>query len=229
MRTIVYLIRHGETAWNADGRWQGHADIPLNEKGIEQSRLLAQRLINDGIVFDYIYSSDLTRAYQTAWEVGSVMKVAVELLPPLREIDVGKWSGLTKKEIQERFPVESELIKQGQDIPRGGGETLANLQDRVVKVIGAMVHQHPGEHLAFFSHGGPIRAMLRHVKPDFDTVRPPCRRIGNTSLHIVQHDPKNGWQLVTCNDVKHLQGTEHDPGLLTTHPDDVERQFSLTS
>ena len=82
MKTTVYLIRHGETDWNLNGRWQGHTDVPLNDIGLQQAKRLAQRLYKERVHFDVLYSSDLTRAYQTAWEIGAVLKVAVELLPP---------------------------------------------------------------------------------------------------------------------------------------------------
>lgn len=133
--TTVYLIRHGETDWNMQGRWQGHVDVPLNEIGYRQARLLANRLARDGVRFEAIYSSDLARAYQTAWEIGTVLKVPVQLLPALREIDTGRWSGLTTDEVRTQFPDEWEQIMQGHDLPRGGGETIAALQRRVVMAV----------------------------------------------------------------------------------------------
>lgn len=89
MKTMLYLIRHGETDWNASHRWQGHADIPLNQRGLRQAQLVAQQLQAEGVQFDAIYSSDLTRAYQTAWQIGALLHLPVQMLPPLREIDVG--------------------------------------------------------------------------------------------------------------------------------------------
>lgn len=224
MKTTVYLIRHGETDWNVQQRWQGHTDVPLNEKGLQQARLLAQRLQREGVGFDAIYSSDLTRAYQTAWEVGAALQVAVELLPPLREIDLGYWSGMTREEIREQYPVEYALLEQGQDIPRGGGETLAILQERVVKVVEAMVRQHPGERLAFVSHGGPVRMMLRYVCETFDLSQTPCPHIGNTSLSVLHHAAA-GWEMVLCNDMQHLEGQEQAPDLMSSPPDDAEMPF----
>lgn len=226
MRTTVYLIRHGETDWNMDGRWQGHVDIPLNEQGVQQSRLLAQRLVAEGVRFDYIYSSDLARAYQTAWEVGAAMNVPVELLPPLREIDLGAWSGLTREDIKARYPVEYALLEKGQDIARGGGETLAALRKRVIQGIEAIVAQHHGETLAFFSHGGPIRMMLGYVCQEFDITRLPCPHIGNTSINILRHSP-DGWEMARCNDMQHLQGEGEDQAsdLMSAPPDDAERPY----
>src|SRR5690606_31771182 len=71
--TIFYLVRHGETAWNIQGRWQGHTDIALNAAGYAQAQLLAQRLHDEGSHFDVIYSSDLQRAWETASAVGAAL------------------------------------------------------------------------------------------------------------------------------------------------------------
>lgn len=225
MKTTIYLIRHGETDWNMEGRWQGHADVPLNEIGRRQARLLAQRLAAEGVQFDAIYSSDLARALQTAWEAGAAVKVAVQLLPSLREIDLGSWSGLTYPEIRERYPIEIQLIEQGQDIPRGGGETLSGLRKRVVEAVDAMATHHRGQRLALFTHGGCIRALLAHAENhDGDTfVKYP--HIGNTSISIITC-AADGWQLVSCNDMNHLE-EEHEPDLVSTPPDDAEQPQAL--
>jgi len=223
MITTVYLIRHGETEWNVNGRWQGHADIPLNERGHQQATQLAQRLRDEGVYFDYIYSSDLTRAYQTAWEVGAAVNVPVELLPPLREIDLGTWSGLTKDQIREHYPVEYSLLERREDIPRGGAETMNALRERVVKAIDAIVAQHHGETLAFFTHGGCIRAMLSHVCQEFDISQLPCPHVGNTSITVLNHTSQ-GWAMVLCNDMEHLVASDtQTPDLLSAPPDDAEQ------
>lgn len=222
MKSIIYLIRHGETDWNIQGRWQGHTDIPLNDAGKKQAKLLAQRLSREKVTFHAIYSSDLIRAYQTAWEIGAALQVAVEFLPSLREIDLGKWSGLTRADIKKQFPVEFSLLEKGQDIPRGGGETLYALRERVVNVIDAMVSQHPGETMAFVSHGGPIRMMLSHVCQTFDISELPCNHIGNTSITILQHTQAKGWSIDICNDMDHLDQPQA-PDLMSAPPDDAER------
>jgi len=222
MKTTVYLIRHGETDWNLNGRCQGHTDVPLNDIGLQQAKRLARRLYEERVHFDVLYSSDLTRAYQTAWEIGAILKVAVELLPPLREIDMGNWSGLTREEIKHHFPTEFALLQQGQDIPRGCAETLFALKERVVPVIEAIVAQHPGKTLAFVTHGGPVRMMLSYVCNEFDVSKLPCKHIGNTSITILQHSPQTSWELVSCNDMQHLDDVQA-PDLMSAPPDDAER------
>jgi probable phosphoglycerate mutase len=223
MTTILYLVRHGETDWNATGRWQGHTDVPLNERGLQQARLLAQRLLDEGVRFDAIYSSDLTRAYQTAWEIGSLLKVAVQLWPPLREIDMGAWSGLTREEIHARYPDEYTRLERGEDIRRGiNGETKAAMRQRVTHSVEAMVAQHPDETLALVTHGGPVRALVSYVAERYGGTVSQANQIGNTSLTILTCHSYM-WEITSCNDMRHLQPPDSHTGIVTAPPDDAEQ------
>ena len=160
--TRVVLARHGETEWNRIGRWQGHADPPLNEAGRLQALELAEMLAGDGVVA--VYSSDLSRASETARTIGERLGVEVVEDAALREIDVGSWSGLTRAEVQERFPegfarwLEGEI---GHD-----GETREALTARVVAAIERIAGRHPGATVVVVTHGGAIRAFLRHLHGD---------------------------------------------------------------
>lgn len=223
MTTILYLVRHGETDWNATGRWQGHTDVPLNERGFQQARLLAQRLLDEGVRFDAIYSSDLTRAYQTAWEIGSLLKVAVQLWPPLREIDMGAWSGLTREEIHARYPDEYTRLERGEDIRRGiNGETKAAMRQRVTHSVEAMVAQHPGETLALVTHGGPVRALVSYVAERYGGTVSQANQIGNTSLTTLTCHSYM-WEITSCNDMRHLQPSDSHARIVTAPPDDAEQ------
>lgn len=219
--TTLYLIRHGETDWNLSGRWQGHVDVPLNAIGKEQARLLARRLKTERVRFDVLYSSDLARAYQTAWVISEAIGLPVELLPSLREIDLGTWGGLTLAQIKERFPVEYALLEQGQDVPRGGGETLSALRRRVVEVVEAIMAQHLGETLMFVTHGGPVRMLLAHASGEPDVNKIPFHHIGNTSISIIEHRP-SGWNVRVVNDMSHLAEQPQAPDLMSAPPDDAE-------
>jgi len=223
MTTILYLVRHGETDWNATGRWQGHTDVPLNERGMQQARLLAQRLLREGIHFDAIYSSDLTRAYQTAWEIGSLLKVAVQLWPPLREIDMGEWSGLTRDEIRARYSDAYARLERGEDIRRGIiGETKAAMRQRVTHSVEAMVAQHPDETLALVTHGGPVRALVSYVAERYGGTVSRANHIGNTSLTILTCHSYM-WEISSCNDMHHLQPQNSHDDIVTAPPDDAEQ------
>ena len=161
-RTRILLARHGETEWNRVGRWQGHADQPLNETGRRQAAELAARLAGDGITA--VYSSDLARARETADAVASRLRLDVVEDEGLREIDVGSWSGLTRDEVRARFPdgyarwLAGEI---GHD-----GETREELTARVVPAVESIADAHPGELVLVVTHGGAIRALRRHAAGD---------------------------------------------------------------
>lgn len=160
--TRILLARHGETDWNRVGRWQGHADPPLNETGRLQAVELAETLAGDGVVA--VYSSDLSRASETARAIGERLGVEVVEDPALREIDVGSWSGLTREEVQTRFPegfarwLDGEI---GHD-----GETREALTARVVRAIERIAGLHHGGTVVVVTHGGAIRALRRHLHGD---------------------------------------------------------------
>ncbi|MEI6777731.1 MAG: histidine phosphatase family protein [Chloroflexales bacterium] len=221
MTSTIYLIRHGETDWNLAGRWQGHADVPLNDLGLRQARLLAQRIQSEQISFDAIYSSDLARAYQTAWELGAAVRVPVQLYPPLREIDLGTWSGMHYDEIRERFPIEAKLLEQGQDIPRGGGETLFALRRRVVEALEAIIAHRDGETIALVTHGGCIRMLLAHAESFHGDGFVRFPHIGNTSISTLRCAPGD-WETLSINDMRHLEASD-EVDLASSPPDDAEQ------
>lgn len=155
--TVLLLARHGETTWNAEGRWQGHADPPLSDRGKWQAADLAQRLAGDGIAA--VVSSDLWRARETAAIVAGVLGLDVGEDRDLREIDVGSWSGLTRAEVAERFP-EGFARWQAGEIGHDG-ETREELTARVVAALLRVAAAHPGERVLVVTHGGAIRAARR--------------------------------------------------------------------
>jgi broad specificity phosphatase PhoE len=150
MSTTILLARHGETDWNRDGRFQGHADPPLNDAGRAQARRLAERLASTP--FDAVYSSDLARAHETAEILAASHGVPVVADAGLREVDVGSWSGLTRAEISERFP----------GAEHHDGETREEHLTRVVAAVERIAHGHPGQRILIVSHGGSLRALRRH-------------------------------------------------------------------
>ena len=158
--TELLLVRHGETDWNRDQRFQGHADPPLNETGREQARALANELAAERI--DAIYTSDLARARETAELIAERAGVPFVLEPQLREIDVGEWQGLTRPEIEERFP---EGMRNWHERGHGweSGETYEQLAERVLAALERIVRRHPGERVVVVGHGGTIRAIRAHV------------------------------------------------------------------
>ena len=160
--TTLLLVRHGETDWNRGGRWQGHADAPLNERGREQARALADELGGQHVAA--VYSSDLARARETAEIIAARLGRPVAVDPRLREVDVGGWSGLTTEEIRERFPEEvGRWLDSDPAHTFDGGESYAVMGERVVAALEEIAARHPDGQILVVLHGGPIRAVLAHA------------------------------------------------------------------
>jgi probable phosphoglycerate mutase len=154
MATIL-LVRHGETDWNRERRWQGHADRPLNETGRGQARELAAQLEQDPP--EAIYSSDLSRARETAEIVGRRLGVPVALDERLREVDVGEWSGLTMSEIEARYPDGARRRLEG-GTGWAAGESYEAMGQRVLAALREIAGRHDGRVLVV-THGGAMRAV----------------------------------------------------------------------
>jgi broad specificity phosphatase PhoE len=154
--TTLFVARHGQTAWNLEHRWQGHADPPLNETGVAQAQRLAASL--DGREIDRIYSSDLARARETAEIVGRLLGLEVRVDPRLREVDVGEWSGLTSAEIELRFPEGFRRRSEGGTGWRGG-ESLEAMAERVTAAATEIAAVGGAENVLVVTHGGCLRAL----------------------------------------------------------------------
>jgi probable phosphoglycerate mutase len=154
--TEFLLVRHGETDWNAERRWQGHADRPLNERGRAQAKELAELLAGEPI--DAVYSSDLSRARETAAAVAARLGADVRTLRELREIDVGEFSGLTAADVEERHP---EAMRRLREHGYGwtSGESPRQMEERVLAALRHIAAEHPGGRVLVVGHGGTIRAV----------------------------------------------------------------------
>jgi probable phosphoglycerate mutase len=154
--TTILIARHGESDWNVEGRWQGHADRPLSERGRDQAAALAERLVGKGV--EAIYSSDLRRARETAETVGARLGLPVRARRELREVDVGSWSGLTRAEAEERFP-DGFARWQAGGAGWEDGEVYEDMSDRIVTAVRRIAAEHQGGRVLVVTHGGPIRAL----------------------------------------------------------------------
>ena len=160
--TTILLARHGETDWNRERRWQGLADLPLNERGREQVRALAEKL--EAVPFSAIYASDLRRAYETALVVAERRGLAVTPLRELREIDVGSWTGLLQDEVKERFRDAYAKVRARTGRGWDGGETYEEMGRRVLDAIRRIAREHPGDTTVLVvTHSGPIRTVRAHA------------------------------------------------------------------
>jgi broad specificity phosphatase PhoE len=199
-------VRHGETIWNQENRWQGQADVPLSEAGREQSRRLARRLRAEARPVRAIYTSDLRRAVHTAEILGEVLGIPPTLETGWREMDIGTWSGLTTAEVIARYASEWERLRAGEDLPRGGGETFAQFQGRILRSVERLRAKHADEQIVIVTHGGAVRAFLLHCRGlDISQFRL-IDKIGNTGLSEVTISTTGEAIIHLVNDMSHLDG-----------------------
>jgi len=165
--TTLLLVRHGETDWNRDGRWQGGSDTRLNDLGREQARALADEL--DGNI-DVVYSSDLARARETADIVAAKLGLEVRVDPRLRERSFGSWEGLTTLEIEERFTDSHRRWQAGEGAGADDAEPFEDFFARVTGFLADVLRLHPRQEVLVISHGGSIR-VIHAVAAGVDYVR----------------------------------------------------------
>jgi alpha-ribazole phosphatase len=203
MRLI--FVRHGETEWNATLRYQGHANIPLNDRGRAQARAAAARLATANVAA--LYTSDLARAAETAAIIGEAFGTMPVVMPELREINVGEWEGHTPEELYRRFPDHMrEYDRDPARTVRIGGESYAMLQERALVALNRIQEQHQrDETVLVVSHGGTIRAVLCHVI-GLDLAHFGRMWLDNGSFTELRLS-NNGWRLLRLNDAAHLEGT----------------------
>lgn len=199
--TKLILIRHGQTVWNHELRYQGQTDVALTEEGYRQARLMTNRLKTEKI--DAIYASDLSRALETAKIVAEGWSVSVQSLPELREINFGVWEGLTYKEIAERYP---DLVKVWFSNPSQvripNGEMFAELQDRAYGAIKSLLAKHPDQTILVASHGATIRMIICGIL-GMELDRAWQIRQDNTAVNIIDFYDGQGIIRV-LNDIHHL-------------------------
>ncbi|HEX6705166.1 MAG TPA: histidine phosphatase family protein [Albitalea sp.] len=199
--TRIIAIRHGETAWNVDTRIQGQLDIPLNDLGRWQAKRLGHAVIDEHI--QAVYASDLLRAFETAREVSLATGVPVVTDPGLRERHFGEFEGHTWKEIEERWPVESERWRRRElDFAPAGGESLQRFYERSVSTATRLASAHPGQTIALVAHGGVMDCLYRAASR-IDLQAPRSWQLGNASINRLLYTPE-GFALIGWSDTFHL-------------------------
>lgn len=161
--THLLLVRHGETQWNREGRWQGQADPPLNEHGQRQARRIAAEL--RGVRLDHLYSSDLRRAMETAHIIGAELGLAVVADQRLREINLGQWQGMPSTDIQAQYAEEYQRWHASPLTAHPpGGEDLCTLAARVLEAISEIALRHPDGRVGVVAHELPIAVVLSRAR-----------------------------------------------------------------
>lgn len=201
----VYLIRHGETDWNTSGRWQGCLQVDLNVAGWAQAAKLAEALAGEGI--EAIYTSDLSRAADTARVLGDRLGVTPRADPRLRELDIGCFQGMTVAEITARYPQEyADFMAAPLEYVLPGGESRQLLKRRAMAALGDYVAEAAAARIAVITHGGVVKALLAGLWPA-EAARYHGMDIPNTSITTLERRG-DAWARGRVADVAHLGGRD---------------------
>jgi broad specificity phosphatase PhoE len=214
----LLLVRHGESKGNTEMRLQGQGDYPLTDRGVRQSRLVAERLRHLSLAA--LYSSPISRARLTAAVIGEAAGLEVTELPDVQEYDFGELSGITYRELVEKHPEIVEQYRRGPDYPSfPGGEDRETFRKRVCKALWGVAERHAGASVAVVTHAGPIALFCLEVL-GLPYRRPIPLRVYNGSITVVEvrdrtpdaggagPDPWPRAVLAALNDTCHLQDVE---------------------
>lgn len=202
--TRLYLIRHGETEWNASSKVQGTTDTKLNEKGILQAELVAKKLAGENI--SALYTSSLTRAKQTAGKISEALKLEAKELHNFREICLGPWQGLTIDEIKENYSDHFKIYREKpSEFNMPGAETFLQVAERFCNAVNNIVVDNQDKNIAVVSHGAAIKAAVISIL-GIDIEHYNKFRIDNASISILQFSERytGGVQVQCLNDICHL-------------------------
>jgi probable phosphoglycerate mutase len=198
----ICVIRHGETAWNAEGRVQGQTDVPLSAVGEAQARAVRDALAGERVAA--LYSSDLARVRQTAAPAAARLGLPVRLEPALRERHYGKFETLTYAEARERLPQDYARFKaKDPDYDFGTGETLRAFYERAVAGVAAIAARHAGQTVLVFTHGGVLEMVHRHAHGT-GLSAPRDFEIPNAALNWIEIGPQ-AWRVRSWAQVAHLE------------------------
>jgi probable phosphoglycerate mutase len=202
--TRILAIRHGQTAWNADSRIQGHTDIALDAVGEWQAQRLALALVDEEL--DVLYSSDLARARQTAAPLAARKKLELRIDAGLRERGFGEFEGLSFKQIEQRWPEQAAAWRQRDpDFGARGGEVLRDFRERVVAAVTRLAMAHRGQSIALVTHGGVLDLLYREAtRVALDAPR--TWQLSNAGINRLLSNAE-GLFLVGWDDCAHLQAS----------------------
>ncbi|MTI48150.1 histidine phosphatase family protein [Sporosalibacterium faouarense] len=198
----LYIVRHGETEWNKKGKTQGMLDSSLTDLGIIQANRLANRLSEEKI--NHIYTSDLSRAHDTANIISKKLGLKLNVAKELREMNFGCWQGLTKKERKANYPKEhivwhSEPHKASIE----GAETLLQVKERTLDLINRLKIEHRDENVLLVSHGSAIKTLILGIL-GIDLSHYKKIAQSNTALNIIEFREHSS-VITLLNDTNHLR------------------------
>lgn len=199
----IILIRHGETTWNIEGRYQGQEDTPLSTRGLEQGRLLAQGLKD--VPLDICISSPLQRSYQTCKFCADLHNLPVATDARLTEINHGDWEGVLAPDIAKAYPVEFEQWHTAPHLvqmPGKGGECLEDVRRRVRVAFDEYAQKYEGKTVLVAAHDAVNKAIICDLlglgMEHFWQIKQ-----DNTCINVLEYN-KGTWRLVLLNSVNHM-------------------------
>ena len=208
MKTTIYLVRHGQSEGNLQDRFMGHTDTPLTELGFRQAELAAGYMEN--IHLDAIYSSDLQRAYNTALATAKRKGMTVTKTEKMREINGGMWETVVFPQLHEKYPEDfGTWCNDFKNCRCTGGESVLEMQKRIVTEVARIAEENPGKSVAVFCHATPIRVFNIHCTGNWDAPYP-----SNASTSVAEYE--NGEFKLLQYSIDHYMGD-----LVTALPEDV--------
>jgi probable phosphoglycerate mutase len=209
--TLIWLIRHGETAWNTERRFQGHTDIPLNTTGRRQAAMLADRLTeaHDLAPFAAIYSSDLGRARETADAAARQIGQPTQIEAGLRERHYGVLSTLTPDEMAVQHPQAFQhWSERNVDYVLPGGESLRGFNARAMSTLTELAERHRGKQLIVVAHGGVLDCAYR-AATGMDLSAKRQHPLLNASINYLRYRTGR-WTVDRWGDIAHLEQEAFD-------------------
>lgn len=209
--TSLVLLRHGQTDWNAEGRFQGQADIPLNEVGRRQAERAGRALGRLGA--DAVWCSPLTRTRQTAEPLLRALGLEARTDERLKEIHVGTWEGLSIEDVERERPEFYEGLRAGRDMRRSEtGETASETGERCAQALREIAETHAGQRVVVVSHGVALKQGIAAFLGWPWEVSTGLGAFDNCSWAVLEQG-RSGWQLVTYNANAEAMATllEDDP------------------
>ena len=207
--TTLFLVRHGRTGWNKEQIFRGTKDVPLDAVGNEEALLVGERLKGEEI--RAVFSSPLARAKETAEAIARFHNVGIQVLAELIDLNFGEWEGLSRQEVEERYP---DLYQRWQKAPHQvifpGGEGLDAVRSRVIEAVGDVVARHPQEVVVLVSHRVVLKVLI-------------CALLGLANAHFwnIGQDTAaincfqyqdDKWIVALLNDTCHLKGVGEERG-----------------
>jgi broad specificity phosphatase PhoE len=203
--TTVYLVRHGQTAWNREKVFRGREDVPLNDVGRAQAAACAERLAD--VKLDAFYSSPLGRAMETARAIARPHGAEPTAEPGLIDLDVGQWQAKPLAEVQREFPDLHELwAHQPHLVKFPGGESLAAVRDRAASAVERLCDRHVGQTILLLGHVAVNRVLICHWL-GLELSRYGRVRQDNACVNVFERG-EGGWTVRLLNDTGHLRGVE---------------------